>query len=275
MQINESGLDIIKYWEKNPETGTFYDKAYLDSERVPTIGWGTIRWDMKTPVKLGETITEEEANNQLRIELIRIQDAIDTSIHVPLNSNQYSALCSLFYNIGTGWCTGKGHQQATFVKRLNAGNYDYVPTGMLQFVRGAKTGKKYNGLRNRRQQEVKLWLTPDEVNESDDNTVEEVMPQVVIPEKGSMTQAAKESWTVRGAGMALVASVVQGWDWLFSTANQAGTQIAEIQKATGPFHAMLIALKANAGGIAIGIGILGITIAIIRRLQAARDGKIG
>jgi lysozyme len=276
MQINEEGLNIIKYWERNPKTDTFYDKAYLDCEKVPTIGWGTIRWNMRTPVKLGDTITEDEANRQLLIEVQRIQDAIDESVHVPLNENEYSSLCSLFYNIGTGWCTGKGHQQATFIKNLNKGRRDLVPSGMMQFVRGAKTGAVYDGLIRRRKSEVQLWLTPveDEVAIHDhDQPV--TMPQAVTQDTGYVRDAVKESWTIRGAVAAILGGILQGWNWLFETAKEAGAEVLAIKQATGPFDALFAALKANMGFIAAGIVVTGGCIAIIRRVQAAREGKIG
>lgn len=280
MQINEAGLDIIKYWERNPKTGTFYDRAYLDCEGIPTIGWGTIRWDMKTPVKLGDTITEEEADRQLRIEVQRIQDAIDSSIHTELNENEYSALCSLFYNIGIGWCTGRGHKQATLVKYINADKLDRVPSEMMKFRRGAVTGEVYNGLIDRRKSEVRLWLTPVEEQVTviapdapHENPVP--MPQSVTQETGSVKEAVKESWTIRSAIAAMIGGIVQGWDWLFGTAKEAGTEILAIKNATGPFDALFISLKANMAGIAAMIVVVGCAVAIVRRLQAARDSKIG
>ena len=286
MEINEAGLDIIKYWERNPRTGTFYPDAYRDSEGVWTIGWGTIRWDMRTPVKRGDTITEEEADKQLRKEVQRIEDAINSSVRVELSSNEFSALCSLFYNIGIGWCTGKGHAQATLIKRLNRGDYN-VANEFLKFRRGAVTGRVYNGLINRRKQEAKLWLTPD-IDESalapvavssapgtPADEVEEAMPQAVSQAPENISESVRTSWTIRGAVAALVGGVVQAWDWVFSTAQEAGAEITAIKGAAGPFEALFTALKANATGIAAAIVIIGCAVAIVRRIQAAREGKIG
>jgi len=53
MDISQRGLDLIKKWE------AFYAHAYDDGEGVWTIGWGTIRWDLKTPVKKGDVITRK------------------------------------------------------------------------------------------------------------------------------------------------------------------------------------------------------------------------
>src|SRR4030067_35825 len=78
MDISHRGLDLIKKWE------AFYAHAYDDGEGVWTIGWGTIRWDLKTPVKKGDVITREEAERQLRKELQRVEDAVDSAVRVPL-----------------------------------------------------------------------------------------------------------------------------------------------------------------------------------------------
>jgi lysozyme len=275
-EINQKGIELIEKWEG------FYAHAYDDGEGVWTIGFGTTRWDLKTPVKKGDKITRERAEQQLRIELQRVQDAIDTSVHVPLSSNEYSCLCSVFYNIGTGWCTGRGHAQATFIKDLNRGRKDLVPGGILKFTRGANSGKHYAGLLNRRKDEVKLWLTPDEsehlvipVADGDDTQVPAAMPQAVAPSAGSIAKAAKESWTIRGAATAVVGTLVSAWEWLFGAAKEAGTEIVAIKEAAGPFDALWTSLHANMAGIAAGVVLIGCTIVIVRRLQAAHSGKEG
>lgn len=278
MEINEAGLNIIKEFEANPKTGTFYDKAYQDEEGVWTIGWGTIRWDMKTPVQRGQTITAEEADHQLRVELIRIYDAINTAIKVPLNENEFSALCSMVYNIGTGWMlggvkNGKRFGPASLVGYLNSGKKHLVVGNMLQFKRGAVTGKSYNGLLRRRKMEAALFTTPvaDEhptvAVDIDGAEVHETMPQAVTVERQGALEVAKESWTIRGAAMALLASVYQFWTWLFGTAVDAGKEIVAIKTATGPFDALFSSLKIDLAVIAIGAIAIGSIIAIIRRLK--------
>jgi lysozyme len=46
-----------------------------------------------------------------------VEDAIHASVHVSLNQNEFNALCSLGFNIGTG-----GLRSSTVVRRLNAGD---------------------------------------------------------------------------------------------------------------------------------------------------------
>lgn len=285
MDISHRGLDLIKKWE------AFYAHAYDDGEGVWTIGWGTIRWDLKTPVKKGDVITREEAERQLRKELQRVEDAVDSAVRVPLSQHEFDCLCSFGYNVGIGWITGIGHAQATFIKRLNAGHYDAVPAGLMRFTRGANSGKHYAGLLNRRKDEVRLWLAPDAqpidaqnaptetehfvIPAADGDSAAPAMPQAVAPVSGSMKDAAQSSWTIRGAAAGIVGALIQAWDWAFSTAKDAGAEIVAISNAKGPFDALLTAAKANMGMIAAGIVLTGCTIAIVRRLQAARQMKEG
>jgi lysozyme len=252
MEAGKLALDEIKYWERNLKTGTFYDRAYQDSEGVWTIGWGTIRWDMKTPVREGNTITEDEADRQLRKECQRIEDALNSSVKVPLTQPQFDALISLFYNIGIGWCTGIGHKQATFIKNLNKGNYLGVPAGMLQFTRGAISGKHYNGLLNRRKREVKIWLTdpdndivplPETVAVPAEGTVPEPMPQAVTEDRPTILKTAKDSKTVKwGVGAFatwLATQITNAYDWLFGIVKEAGPEIVSLKTQLSPFDALI------------------------------------
>jgi lysozyme len=269
MQINQAGLALIEKWEG------FFDHAYNDGEGVITIGYGTTRWDLKTPIKMGQTITREVAEDQLRQELQRVQDAIDTAVRVPLSSNEHAALCSIFYNIGTGWCTGKGHQQATFIKNLNAGRKDLVPAGMLQFVRGANTGKAYSGLLNRRKDEVKLWLTPDVVD--NECTASDPMPQAVVPRSATpaVASAAASSWTIRGAAAAALGVAGQAAEKATGYASGMAADIsAQVQQAS-PLRDLAGKFLAHTDWILLGLMGVGIVIVVSRRLSAAAQGREG
>lgn len=265
--INQAGLDLVKKWEG------FYPNAYDDGEGVWTIGFGTVRWDMKTPVKKGDTITKEEAERQLIKEMQRVEDAIDASVTAPINPNEYASFCAIFYNIGIGWCTGHGHQQATFIKDFNRGRKDLVPGGMLKFVHGANSGKAYQGLLNRRRDEVKLFLTPVEAEapHPEDKPIPEVpMPQAVAPKPVSTIQVAKDSQTVKVASGGILAALLQGWAWLTGAVKDAGPEIVSNQQALSPFDALFKAMKANVGGLMAIIVIASLVVVIIRRINQER-----
>ena len=152
MQASAKCYEFVKKCEG------YYAHAYDDGAGVQTIGWGTIRWDLKTPVKPGDTITVEEAQRQLEIEVHRVEDAINSTVKVDLTQAEFDALTSLFYNIGIGWCTGQGHAQSTLIKLLNQGKYDVVPAQFLRFERDIH-GRVVEGLAKRRRWEAQMWLS--------------------------------------------------------------------------------------------------------------------
>ncbi len=264
METNQAGIDLIEKWEG------FYPNAYDDGEGVWTVGFGTIRWDMKTPVKKGDTISRAEAERQLRKECQRVEDAIDKAIKVPLNPNQHGCLVSWGYNVGSGWITGEGHAQATFIKQLNKGNYEAVPAGLLKFTRGANTGKSYQGLLNRRKDEARLWLTPaDEPTKPADtaaSTPDEAkvppMPQAVTSTHIPTSTTLATSKTVRYSGGGIIATLVSAWSWLFGVAKDAGTQAVSEQQTLTPFSALFKVLGANMELIAL-IVVLGCLAGVI------------
>jgi lysozyme len=267
--ISSKGLDFIKRKEG------YFDKAYLCPASVWTIGWGSIRWDAKTPVKKGDVCTVEQAERLLLKEVQRVEDAIDATIKVPLTQGMYDSLCSLFYNIGIGWLTGQGHPQATLVKLLNKGQYERIPSEILKFKMA--NGKPLAGLLKRRQEEVReLWLgdydspAPARVIETD--PAEAPMPQSVEPEIPSAKGLIRESRTLQGIIAAAVAYVgekaVSGYEFAFGVAKEAGGEILALKTTVSPLEPLLkVGLPA--------IVMVGICIAISRRVSARKEGREG
>jgi len=89
--INEAGEALIKRWESLELT------AYQDPGGVWTIGWGHTG-----DVHEGEVITESDATSLLFSDLYRFETTVTTAIlGIPTNDNQYAAMVSLAYNIGS------------------------------------------------------------------------------------------------------------------------------------------------------------------------------
>ncbi len=113
MITNEDGITIIKDfegWRSNP---------YLDVAGVPTIGYGST-WDLQGDrvTMQHPSISEEEGEKLLRRELAHARGAISKLVRVPLSQDQFSALVSLTYNIGSG-----ALQRSTLRMALNNGDY--------------------------------------------------------------------------------------------------------------------------------------------------------
>lgn len=131
----------------------FRDKAYIPvpGDR-PTIGYGSTYNLDDSPVKLGQTITRQEAD-KLFIKTINdvYLKSIKDCIKVPLYQNELDSYLSLTYNIGTSaFC------KSTLVRKLN--NYDYkgACTEILKWDKFK--GKSLKGLTLRRQDEYYTCL---------------------------------------------------------------------------------------------------------------------
>src|SRR6478609_4185699 len=95
MKINKLGLDLIKTFEG------LSLKPYLCPAGVPTIGYGSTRYEDGTKVKITDpAISEDRATKLLENTLVNYEAIVKGSIKVPLNDNKFSALTSHTYNTG-------------------------------------------------------------------------------------------------------------------------------------------------------------------------------
>ena len=150
MHISQSGIDLIKEYE-----GLRLESYYCPAG-ILTIGYGHTGPD----VWVGMVITEPEAEELLKQDLIKFENAIKKYITVPLNQNQFDALVSFTYNVGPG-----ALQNSTLKKRLNAGE-DPNKVAEEELPRW---NKGFNGplpgLIRRREAEVKLFTLHERVVE--------------------------------------------------------------------------------------------------------------
>lgn len=146
MRINEEGLDIVKSFE-----GLSLSVYKCPSDKW-TIGWGsTYDLENKPITKHHKDITEQEAEDYLLKGLEDSEEAVRTLVEVPLNSNQFSALVSLVYNIGRG-----NFSHSTMLKHLNRKDYGLASE---EFPKWRKSGGRVlKGLERRRAKELELFL---------------------------------------------------------------------------------------------------------------------
>ena len=139
-------VSLIAYFEG------FRGDAYLPTKNdVPTIGYGQTHYSDGKKVRLGETITEGEAREELTKLVKKYSVSIDKCIKVPLKQNEYDAYLSLAYNIGSGaFC------RSTLIKKLNAKDYKGACDQIL--VWKYQKGKVLKGLENRRKKEYEKCI---------------------------------------------------------------------------------------------------------------------
>lgn len=144
MHISEKGVELIKRFEG------LSLKRYLDSVGVPTIGFGTTERDLGHPVP--ESCTSAQAEGWLRDGMAKHYEPAINALGVPLNQNQFDALCSLVYNCGPGVMSGSIGRDLR-AKRYNSAAQDFG----LYVMAG---GQRLQGLVNRRNAERDLFVTP-------------------------------------------------------------------------------------------------------------------
>ncbi len=142
MKINEKGLSIIKQFEGCHLT------AYKDPVGIPTIGYGHT-----AGVKLGQTITQAQADAYLAQDVETAEKAVsryDGTYH--WNQNQYDALVSFTFNCGSGNLDRLLANGNRTVAEISAKLPSYCRAG----------GKKLSGLVRRRADEKALFDAPPE-----------------------------------------------------------------------------------------------------------------
>lgn len=130
--------------------------AYRNHPTEPwTIGWGNTYYENGEKVKPGDRITRHRADQLFGAILFRdFVPVVAKLLARPVNQNQFDALCSLAYNIGT-----EALKKSTLLKRVNAFPND--EDIRRQFLRWVMPGSKFEkGLTVRRKAEADLYFTP-------------------------------------------------------------------------------------------------------------------
>lgn len=118
-------------------------KAYLDSVGVPTIGYGHTKG-----VKLGQAITQAQADAFFLEDLASHALPILSAIRVPVADHERDALISIAFNIGVAGFTG-----STFLRLLNAGDRAGCAEAIMMW-------RKPAAIVSRRTAERDQFLTP-------------------------------------------------------------------------------------------------------------------
>ncbi|MGB1266338.1 MAG: lysozyme [Nereida ignava] len=147
MRINQATIDLVKEFEG------LRLEAYLDPVGVVTIGYGyTNRAGFGPGVAMGDVWTEAQAEEYLAEGLVRFANGIRPHFDRDATPNQFGAMLSLAYNIGTG-----AFSRSTCLKRFNAGDIEGAADALTWFNKAG--GKVLRGLVRRREAERVLFLS--------------------------------------------------------------------------------------------------------------------
>lgn len=136
-------------------------EVYKDSAGLPTIGIGHLLTKselLSGKLHIGEAcvdyrhgITADQAAQLADIDLSPCIETIQKSVTVPLKPNQFDAICLFVYNVGVS-----AFEHSTLLKVLNSGKFEQVPAQLKRWIYA--DGKKVQGLINRRNAEIDLFL---------------------------------------------------------------------------------------------------------------------
>jgi len=144
---NARGLHIIKQFEG------WSAEPYICPAGYWTIGYGSI-WGLDGSRITGASnpISQDEGELFLRREVAHVEQAIRALVRVPLNENQFSALCSWTYNLGSGRL-----KTSTLRQKLNRHDYEGAAAEFPKWTLAG--GKRLQGLVRRRAAEKALFIS--------------------------------------------------------------------------------------------------------------------
>jgi len=139
METSQEGLSLIKKFE-----GCELE-SYKCAAGVWTIGYGSTNG-----VKEGMKISPERADMLLLEDVEVFEETINKLVEVPLEQNQFDALVSWTFNLGS-----TNLKNSTLLKVLNDKDYDGVPAQIKRWNKAG--GKVLQGLIRRREAEALLF----------------------------------------------------------------------------------------------------------------------
>jgi lysozyme len=148
LSLDSAGLQLIKDFEG------FRTDAYVDpgSGNQPiTIGYGTTRIGGK-PVTLGTKITQQQAEEYLKLDVIQFENSVKNSVTVPLSQGEFNALVSFTYNAGAG-----NLAKSSMLSYTNQGQYEQASLSFSKWTKAS--GQVLKGLVKRRTAEANMYRT--------------------------------------------------------------------------------------------------------------------
>jgi lysozyme len=143
MIISTAGVDLLTHFEG------LRLEAYQDSVGVWTIGYGHTKGVIPSM-----KITESQANNLLKTELIEYQNYINSMVKVNLDQCQFDALVCWVYNLGP-----TNLSNSTLLTLLNQGVKLQIPKQIRRWNKAG--GKVLKGLVRRREAEALMFAGKD------------------------------------------------------------------------------------------------------------------
>ena len=188
--VCRAAVDLVKHFEG------LHLKAYLCPAGVPTIGYGHT-----DSVRLGQTITADQADAFMAADLVEAASHVDTLVKVPLNDDERGALSSFVFNLGAGSLAS-----STLLKLLNSGDREGAGIQFGRWVYASVNGARTQlpGLVARRAAEAALFsgqtaqaqavASPEGEEESRIKRIQAIVGVTTSGVYDPVTQAAVTLW---------------------------------------------------------------------------------
>jgi lysozyme len=148
--LSQAGVRFIAEFEG------FRSELHNDPAGHCSIGFGHLvhlgKCDGREPAEFKKGITRRRAGELLREDADAAESAVNEGVEVPLSQQQFDALVSFVFNVGTG-----AFRESTLLRLLNKGDYEAVPKQLDRFVKGG--GVTLPGLVRRRKAEGELFAS--------------------------------------------------------------------------------------------------------------------
>jgi lysozyme len=148
MKSSDNGIRLIQEFEGLRLT------SYLCSAGVPTIGYGATFYQDGSKVKIGQTITNTQANQLLKDHLKEFEGSVIGLLNTTkVNQNQFDALVSFCFNLGAA-----NLAKSQLLRFVKANPND--PKIAAEFAKWNRAGGEVSrGLVRRRKKEAELYFT--------------------------------------------------------------------------------------------------------------------
>lgn len=149
--VSQTAIDTIKSHEK------LKLKAYSIGDGKITIGYGHAEPKKKSKYKLGQTISENEANKLLKADLKVAADGVrrmfsqwkEEGVDIKITQGMFDAMVSIAFNAGVS-----GLRNSDFIDEVKKGNF----LEAAELIPSTRNSGKFKGLNNRRQAQQDLYM---------------------------------------------------------------------------------------------------------------------
>lgn len=191
MRMSDAGIALIKEFEGCRLT------AYKCPAGIWTIGYGHTTAAGSPEVTPGMAITQQDAEDILRRDLVKYENGVIKLVNVELAQGQFDALVDFAYNAGVGALA-----KSTLLKKVNAEEFDAVPNELMKWTKGG--GRELPGLVRRRRAEARIWrgIEAEAPVDHSESRSEPDQPKA----SKSITQSKEANAAVAAGGLGAVAA---------------------------------------------------------------------